>query len=60
MEGQEAIVDCPFCGEPMSLLIDDMSDNQSYIEDCSVCCRPIQLRIRCKDGELIEVLADRS
>jgi hypothetical protein len=34
-------VECPYCGEPIELIIDDSVDDQSYIEDCAVCCRPI-------------------
>lgn len=34
-------VGCPYCGEMIELLIDDSVSEQEYIEDCSVCCRPI-------------------
>ena len=34
-------VSCPYCGESIELLIDDSVSEQEYIEDCSVCCRPI-------------------
>lgn len=34
-------VDCPYCGECIELLIDDSEPEQRYIEDCSVCCRPM-------------------
>lgn len=32
---------CPYCGEPIELVIDPSMDPQEYIEDCFVCCRPI-------------------
>ena len=32
---------CPYCGEVISVLIDSSVDEQEYIEDCQVCCRPI-------------------
>lgn len=38
-------VQCPYCGETIELLIDDSVDRQSYIEDCSVCCRPIDVEV---------------
>jgi hypothetical protein len=42
----EAECSCPYCGEPISLWVDDDGGNaQSYVEDCSVCCRPIQIEI---------------
>jgi hypothetical protein len=34
---------CPYCGEPIQLLIDCSIPEQDYIEDCQVCCRPIQV-----------------
>jgi len=36
---------CPYCGEPIVLIIDCSEDEQSYIEDCFVCCRPISLEV---------------
>ena len=51
---------CPWCMEGIPLLIDPSVDQQFYIEDCSVCCRPIQIRVSCEDGELISLEADRS
>jgi Cysteine-rich CPXCG len=38
---QETIVYCPYCGEMLDVLIDGSSGEQSYYEDCSVCCSPI-------------------
>ena len=32
---------CPYCGERIELLVDSSIEQQSYIEDCQVCCRPI-------------------
>jgi len=29
---------CPFCGEIISVLVDCSLGDQSYVEDCSVCC----------------------
>lgn len=37
---------CPYCGEPIQLLVDDTSGSQNYIEDCSVCCRPIEVSVQ--------------
>lgn len=39
------IIDCPYCGEPIELLIDDSAGDQRYIEDCQVCCRPITVAV---------------
>lgn len=36
---------CPYCGEFIELVIDPLLFNQEYVEDCSVCCRPILIII---------------
>ncbi|MAI40975.1 MAG: CPXCG motif-containing cysteine-rich protein [Candidatus Azotimanducaceae bacterium] len=37
----ERKVQCPYCGELLVVLIDPSIQNQEYVEDCQVCCRPI-------------------
>ena len=39
-------IQCPYCGEAIGIVIDASVDQQSYVEDCQVCCRPIQLDVR--------------
>ncbi|MES2858622.1 MAG: CPXCG motif-containing cysteine-rich protein [Pseudomonadota bacterium] len=34
-------IECPYCGETISLVLDASAGAQRYIEDCQVCCRPI-------------------
>ena len=41
----EARVSCPYCGESITLVIDCSVEEQSYIEDCFVCCRPINIAV---------------
>lgn len=36
---------CPYCGEPTDLVIDVSVDEQQYIEDCQVCCRPLSVSV---------------
>ena len=44
MSGLEAAsIRCPYCGEPLALWVDRSAGEQRYIEDCAVCCRPIEL-----------------
>lgn len=44
---------CPYCGERIEVLIDTSESDQKYIEDCSVCCRPITLNVEIQsDGEV--------
>lgn len=50
---------CPYCGELIELVIDNSLDEQSYVEDCSVCCRPIVVEVRCSEGDTsVELLSE--
>ena len=48
----EHFFQCPYCWETISMLIDISQTKQSYIEDCEVCCNPIQLNI-CTENSTI-------
>ena len=34
---------CPYCGEEISMVLDLSVRRQTYIEDCEVCCNPIEI-----------------
>ncbi len=52
-------VHCPYCGERIVLQIDCSAGDQAYSEDCGVCCRPIEVAIRQRDGHwCLEVRRD--
>lgn len=38
-------VRCPYCGERLETRVDLTADEPSYVEDCEVCCRPIEFHI---------------
>ncbi len=48
----EVPFDCPFCGAPVSVLVDPTVPTQRYVEDCEVCCRPLEIAYT-SDGEAI-------
>jgi hypothetical protein len=50
---------CPFCGETITLFVDCSEDEQDYIEDCTVCCRPIRFLATCQEGELLSLRISR-
>jgi hypothetical protein len=52
-------IDCPYCGERIELLVDCSASEQEYIEDCSVCCRPILLQVAVDDDGTPTVTARR-
>jgi hypothetical protein len=54
-------VDCPYCGERFVTAIDLSSGGFAYIEDCQVCCQPIELASELDEaGALVAVRASRS
>jgi hypothetical protein len=53
-------VQCPYCGEPFETLVDVSAGGASYIEDCQVCCQPIEMRLEVDEaGEFRELHARR-
>lgn len=44
-ELEETTVHCPYCGEPITVLLEPMDEDQEYIEDCQVCCRPMVMEV---------------
>ena len=53
-------VQCPYCGERLETRVDVTADEPSYIEDCQVCCRPIQFVLeRADSGGLLSVKVQR-
>ncbi|TAN04521.1 MAG: CPXCG motif-containing cysteine-rich protein [Rhodanobacteraceae bacterium] len=47
---------CPYCGEPIELIVDETAGSAAYVEDCPVCCNPMQVRVEV-DGERVSVTA---
>ena len=49
-------IDCPYCGERFETQADTSAGSQSYVEDCAVCCRPIEIALNVgDDGELVDL-----
>ena len=43
---------CPYCGEQISMVLDLSVEGQTYVEDCEVCCNPIEISYRAEEEEL--------
>ena len=57
----EAQCSCPYCGEPIELWLDaDGGHSQSYVEDCSVCCHPMQVSVTVDDDGEASAYVTRS
>ncbi|WP_417212515.1 CPXCG motif-containing cysteine-rich protein [Bizionia sp.] len=44
---------CPYCWESISMLLDSSQSEQQYIEDCEVCCNPIQISVQFEGQNLV-------
>lgn len=38
-------IECPYCGEQIEVMLDTSAGTQHYVEDCQVCCRPIEFEL---------------
>jgi len=55
MENQVEI-SCPYCGEINIIEIDITEGlSQTFVQDCEVCCRPIQLNISIDKNSKINI-----
>ncbi|MBT8270939.1 MAG: CPXCG motif-containing cysteine-rich protein [Bacteroidia bacterium] len=53
----ETFFSCPYCWERISMLVDRSVREQEYIEDCEVCCNPIQLKVYIEQQKIISIEA---
>lgn len=42
---EDVRIRCPYCGESFHISADCSAGSQAYIEDCQICCAPINLRL---------------
>lgn len=49
---EEHFFQCPYCWEEISMLLDP-SVSQTYVEDCEICCNPIEVKVGFEDGAII-------
>lgn len=49
-------VDCPWCGEPITLVLDLSVTPASCVEDCSVCCQPMVVHYAVDDEGILAAL----
>ncbi|MGB7395241.1 MAG: CPXCG motif-containing cysteine-rich protein [Pricia sp.] len=49
----EHFFQCPYCWEEISMLMDPSVSKQTYVEDCEVCCNPIEVTAEFANSELV-------
>lgn len=47
----EYFFQCPYCWEQISMIL-DTSISETYIEDCEICCNPIQIQTQFINNDL--------
>ena len=53
-------IECPYCGEAFDTLVDCSAGSQQYIEDCPVCCNPIEFQAEVdSEGDLTSLTTRR-
>ncbi len=55
----ERYFSCPYCGEQISMVLDLSVKRQTYVEDCEVCCNPIEISYTVDHEELAGFVARR-
>ena len=51
----EIQIQCPHCGEIITSTADTSQGDYSTIEDCEVCCAPMNIEVICEPGRVEEV-----
>lgn len=59
MDLREITIACPYCGEEIGIMVDPVSGEESYTEDCSACSRPMVLTVEADDEGEPSVTAKR-
>ena len=54
---EEHFFQCPYCWQEISMLLDPSADS-NYIEDCEVCCNPIQITTSYEERQLVSFSAE--
>jgi hypothetical protein len=50
---------CPWCGERLDVRVDVTAGARSYIDDCEVCCRPMELGVELDEKGGLSALSVR-
>lgn len=43
---------CPYCWQEISVVLDPSVQEQKYVEDCEVCCNPLEFHLSFDHGNL--------
>ncbi len=56
----ETFFTCPYCAQRISMVIEELYGAQTYVEDCEVCCNPIEISYEVDDGKVVSLHAEKA
>ena len=51
------LVECPYCGESFETPVDASSGSARYVEDCQICCQPIEFNLEVDHAGVFQSLS---
>jgi Cysteine-rich CPXCG len=54
---QFRLVECPYCGESFETPVDTSSGSARYVEDCQICCQPIEFSLEVDHAGVLQSLS---
>ena len=55
---EDYLFSCPHCGVELSVRLDQTGGReQQFVQDCEICCRPIQIEVRFEGGDVVHFSA---
>ena len=57
LDAVECFFTCPYCWEQISMVLDTSVKGQTYVEDCEVCCQPIEVRYKVDEDAVVDLEA---
>lgn len=57
---EEKSFQCPYCWEEIATELDLSVVSQTFIEDCQVCCKPIEIYYLSQQGEVTEFICSKA
>jgi transcription elongation factor Elf1 len=60
VDQREQFFNCPYCVQKISMLIDLSVSSQNYVEDCEICCHPIEVSYQVEDDDVVFFEANSS
>ena len=51
------VVECPYCGEHFETPVDTSAGSARYVEDCQICCQPIDFSLEVDHEGVLQELS---